>query len=352
MSAESQVFYRKYRPQEWEGVIGQEHIVSVLAQSIENETFSHAYLFTGSRGTGKTSVARIFARALGTQPEDVIEIDAASNRSVEDIDALRSGVRVLPFSSRFKIYIVDEVHMLSNHAFNALLKTLEEPPAHVIFILATTELDNVPETILSRCQVFSFRKPTEKVLSSLVERIAKKEKLKIDTESATLIAFLGDGSFRDTFGILQKVASATKDRTITRELVETVTGAPSLVVLRDLYTALVEKNLDGAYKTLAHAEAHHTDMMLLAQLLLDTMRLSLMYRYAPNMREKIETAHSQEYGDIIKRGAVENTDAISSRGIISVITAIERIAYAAVPTLPLELAFIEMTGAERAASKE
>lgn len=349
--AESKVFYRKYRPETWDAVIGQEHIVSVLSQSIENETYSHAYLFTGSRGTGKTSVARIFAKALGTQPEDIIEIDAASNRSVEDIDILRSGVRVLPFSSRFKIYIIDEVHMLSNHAFNALLKTLEEPPGHVIFILATTELDKVPETILSRCQVFSFRKPSEKILAALVQSIAKKEKLKVDTESVNLIAFLGDGSFRDTFGILQKVASATPNRAITRELVETVTGAPSLVLLQELYNALIEKDIDRAYKALLNAEAHHTDMMLLAELLLNTMRLSLMYRYAAGMREKIESDHSMEYVEIVKRGAIENVEAISSRGIVAMITAIERIAYASAPTLPLELAFIEMIGVEEITSK-
>ncbi len=344
--ASSQVLYRKYRPQSWDEVIGQEHIVSVLSNSIENDSFSHAYLFTGSRGTGKTSVARIFAKALGTAPEDIIEIDAASNRGVEDIDTLRAGVRVLPFSSPYKVYIVDEVHMLSNHAFNALLKTLEEPPAHVIFILATTELDKVPETILSRCQVFSFRKPSEKILAELVRTIAKKEKLDIDSESATLIAFLGDGSFRDAFGILQKVGSAATGRKITREIVENATGAPSLVLLRDLYSAIIDKDIDTAYKSLQTAEEHHTDMMLLAELLLGTMRLSLMYRYAPAMRDQIENDHSVEYIEIIKRGAVENTEAISSKGIVSMITAIERIAYAAMPTLPLELAFIEMTGAE------
>jgi DNA polymerase III subunit gamma/tau len=342
MVKESQVYYRKYRPETWGKVVGQEHIVSVLSNSIENKTFSHAYLFTGGRGTGKTTLARIFARELGTNPEDIIEIDAASNRSVEDIDVLRTGVRVLPFSSPFKVYIIDEVHMLSNHAFNALLKTLEEPPAHVIFILATTELDKVPETILSRCQTFSFRKPSEKILSELINNIAKEEKLSLDTESATLIAFLGDGSFRDALGILQKVASASTGRKINRELVEKVTGAPSLLVLRDLYTALIEKNIDKAYKILNSAETHHTDMMLLAELLLDTMRLSLMYRYSPAMREQIEGEHSEEYLEIIKRGAVENTEVISSRGIVAMITAIERISYASMPTLPIELAFVEM----------
>ena len=236
--------------------------------------------------------------------------------------------------------------MLSKDAFNALLKTLEEPPAHVIFILATTELDKVPETILSRCQVFSFRKPTEKILSTMMLDIAHREKVKIDAESASLIAFLGDGSFRDSFSMLQKVFSAAKGRTVTRELVETITGAPSLTVIYDLYSALITRDIDLAYKTLARAEAHHTDMMLLAQLMLDTMRLSLMYRYAPTLREQIEADHSEQYVEIIKRGAVEATETISSRGIIALITAVERIAYASVPTLPLELAMLDMLGAE------
>jgi DNA polymerase III subunit gamma/tau len=339
---QDQVLYRKYRPINWEEVEGQEHIVSVLEQSIKEENFSHAYLFTGSRGTGKTSVARIFARALGTNPEDILEIDAASNRGIDDIRALRESVRVLPFSSQFKVYIIDEVHMLSKDAFNALLKTLEEPPRHVIFILATTELDKVPETILSRCQVFSFRKPTEKTLIDKVLRIAQKESITMDEESATLVAFLGDGSFRDTLSILQKVFSAAKNRIVTRELVESVTGAPSLKVIHELYSAVIEKDIDAAYVTLERAEAHHTDMMLLAELLLNTMRLSLMYRYSPQMRAKIESEYSTQYIEIIKRGAVEDGSAISSRGIVSLITAIERISYASVSTLPLELAFIEM----------
>jgi DNA polymerase-3 subunit gamma/tau len=341
-----QVLYRKYRPQLWDEVVGQEHIVSVLSQSIANQSFAHAYLFTGSRGTGKTSVARIFAKALGVNPEDVIEIDAASNRGIDDIRALREAVRVLPFSSAFKVYIIDEVHMLSKDAFNALLKTLEEPPAHVIFILATTELDKVPETIMSRCQVFSFRKPTEKILTHVVEDIAKREKVKLDSDAAALIAFLGDGSFRDTYGILQKVLSATVDRSVSRVLVEQVTGAPSLKVIHDLYEALIGKDIARVYEVLGHAETHHTDMMLLAQLLLDTMRTSLMYRYAPKMREQIESEHNEQYVAIIQRGAVEGVETISSKSIIAMITAVERIAYAALPVLPLELAFLEMTGAE------
>ncbi len=342
----SQVLYRKYRPQDWDEVVGQEHIVSVLTQSIANASFAHAYLFTGSRGTGKTTLARIFAKSLGTNPEDIIEIDAASNRGIDDIRALREAVSSFPFSSPYKVYIIDEVHMLTKEAFNALLKTLEEPPSHVIFILATTEIDKVPETIFSRCQVFSFRKPTEKILTLMVEDIAKREKVAIDTEAASLIGFLGDGSFRDTQGLLQKMLSASADRNITRELVEKVTGAPSLKVIYELYEALINKDIASAYAVLNKSNEHHTDMMLLAQLLLDTMRMSLMYRYAPAMREEIETQHNEQYIEIIKKGAVEGAEVIFSGSIISMITAVERIAYAAIPVLPLELAFLEMTGAE------
>jgi DNA polymerase-3 subunit gamma/tau len=342
----NQVLYRKYRPLEWSEVVGQEHIVSVLTNSIANSSFAHAYLFTGSRGTGKTSVARIFAKEIGASPEDIIEIDAASNRGIDDIRILREAVRSFPFSSPFKVYIIDEVHMLTKEAFNALLKTLEEPPAHVVFILATTEIDKIPETIMSRCQVFSFRKPTEKILTKIVTDIAIREKVQIDIEAAALIGFLGDGSFRDTYGLLQKTLSASTDRNITRELVEHVTGAPSLSVIYDLYDSLINKDIEKAYSVLMNSTTHHTDMMLLAQLLLETMRKSLMYRYAPNLRESIETEHNETYIDIIKRGAVEGSEVITSHSVLCLITAVERIAYAAIPVLPLELAFLEMTGVE------
>ena len=145
--------YRKYRPKTFGEVLGQDHIVKVLESSVETNKVSHAYLFVGSRGTGKTSVARIFAKEIGVSENDLYEIDAASNRGIEDIRALRDGARVLPFDSKYKVYIIDEVHMLSKDAWGALLKTLEEPPKHVIFILATTEVHKVPSTIVSRCQI-------------------------------------------------------------------------------------------------------------------------------------------------------------------------------------------------------
>ena len=160
----STVLYRKYRPQNFEEVLGQDHIVSVLKNAVKTGRVSHAYLFSGSRGTGKTSLARILAKEAGCSDVDLIEIDAASSRGIDEIRALREAVRFSPMQGQVKVYIIDEVHMLTKEAFNALLKTLEEPPAHAIFILATTELDKVPETIISRCQNFSFRKISEEVL--------------------------------------------------------------------------------------------------------------------------------------------------------------------------------------------
>src|SRR6185312_16293063 len=167
--------YRKYRPHEFKDVRGQEAVVSVLEAAIKNKKIAHAYLFAGGRGTGKTSMARILARALETSEEDIYEMDAASNRGIDEIRQLRDGVSTLPFESTYKFYIIDEAHALTKDAWGALLKTLEEPPSHVIFVLATTELEKVPETIISRCQVFQFKKPPHEALKSLALDVAKKE---------------------------------------------------------------------------------------------------------------------------------------------------------------------------------
>src|SRR6056297_1764313 len=167
--------YRKYRPESFADVRDQDHIVSALEGAIKKGEIPHALLFSGTRGTGKTTLARIFAHEIGTSDIDLYEIDAASNRGIDDIRELKEAVHTLPYESEQKVYIIDEVHMLTKEAFNALLKTLEEPPAHVVFILATTEVEKLLDTILSRCQVFQFRAPSRAVLAEMVTEIARKE---------------------------------------------------------------------------------------------------------------------------------------------------------------------------------
>src|SRR3989338_10716183 len=174
-TARQEVLYRQYRPQTFKEVKGQGQVTDVLAKAIKNKKISHAYLFSGSRGTGKTSVARILAHELGVSDKDLYEIDAASNRGIDDMRALREGVYSVPFDSPYKLYIIDEAHMLTKDAWNAFLKTLEEPPAHAIFVLATTERDKVPETIQSRCEIYSFKQPTREMLAEVVAEVAKKE---------------------------------------------------------------------------------------------------------------------------------------------------------------------------------
>src|SRR3989338_6286161 len=235
--------YRAYRPQTWEEAErGQPQIVALLKAALKHpEKMAHAYLFAGSRGTGKTSVARILAREMGVSDKDLYEIDAASNRGIDDIRALRESVYAMPFDSPYKFYIIDEAHMLTKDAWNALLKTLEEPPKHAMFVLATTERDKVPETIQSRSQIHSFRQPSREILSQIVIDVAKDEGFAIERAGAELVALLAEGSFRDALSILQKVLSSSDSKKVTSADVEKVTGAQRGELVRQLLSGLVEK---------------------------------------------------------------------------------------------------------------
>ena len=236
--------YRKYRPLKITDVVGQDHITSVLATAIKNNTPAHAYIFCGPRGTGKTSVARIFAHeinqfayTLEDYYVDIIEIDAASNTSVENIRDLTEKIAIAPTDGRYKVYIIDEVHMLSKSAFNALLKTFEEPPAHAIFILATTDPEKIPVTILSRAQVFTFHLAAPAVMIAHLKSIAEKEGIKITDDALALVVKRGGGSFRDTLSLLDQVATLSSD-TITKDLIESALGLPSSEIIAKIYAAL------------------------------------------------------------------------------------------------------------------
>ena len=338
------VLYRKYRPKDFSEVLGQEHITKALLGALKQRQIAHAYLFAGPRGTGKTSVARILARGIGTDEGDIHEIDAASNRGVDDARDLREAVNTMPFNSPQKVYIIDEVHMLTKEAFNTLLKTLEEPPKHVIFILATTELEKVPETIISRCQTFQFRKPTQKILSKLALEIAEKEETKISIPAAELIALFSDGSFRDMHGILQKTIAVTGGKEIKVEDVEEVTGAPSHKLVNDVVKSIAECNLNSGLRTISIAQDGNVEIKMLLKLLLEKIRAVLILRFAKDMRDQIKEGFTEEDFAYLEKLSGNDGANINSEVLKVLLDASEKTRFATISSLPLELALIEIIG--------
>lgn len=281
--------YRRYRPTHFDEVIGQEHIASVLRKAITTNKVNHAYIFSGPRGTGKTTFARLFSKAincqkpggdgnpcnkceicseiLGGSAVDVIEIDAASNRGIDEIRELRERVAFSPVRAKFKIYIIDEVHMLTREAFNALLKTLEEPPAHAIFILATTELNKVPETILSRCQRFHFHRANPEQLRSLLERVAKAEKLKLADDAYDVLISRSEGSFRDSLSILGALTDLGE--TISAETLNQRLGLPPAKVVEQIQVALDNGDVKSLQQLLKESLDQGLDLVVTAKSLAD-----------------------------------------------------------------------------------
>ena len=272
--------YRKFRPINFNEMVGQEHITKTLKNQIISGRIGHAYLFNGGRGTGKTSAAKIMARAVNCQnPKDgepcneceickamlsgsltdVVEMDAASNNSVEDIRQIRDEVNFLPTLAKYRVYIIDEVHMLSTGAFNALLKTLEEPPAHVKFILATTEPQKLPTTILSRCQRFDFKRISVEDIIKRLEIICKQSNINITTEALRMIAVLSEGALRDAISILERCTQDETDK-IDEDQIRELVGIPKLTFIRNLTTAVFEKNAEKAIEELQNIISQGKDL--------------------------------------------------------------------------------------------
>jgi DNA polymerase-3 subunit gamma/tau len=338
-----QTLYRQYRPSRWGEVRGQEQVTGVLEKAIQNGKTAHAYLFSGMRGTGKTSVARILAKSLGVSDKDLYEMDAASNRGIDDIRELREGVFAMPFESPYKLYIIDEAHMLTKDAWNALLKTLEEPPAHAIFVLATTERDKVPDTIQSRCEVYSFRQPTRAMLAGIVSDVAKSEGYALEKAAAELVALLAEGSFRDALSILQKVLAVSTNKRVEVADVEAVSGAPRGELVRQLLAGIAQKDGAAALAAVQGAVDANVDARTLAKLLIHRLRVILLMRYAPEIAEHVGSELTE--ADLALARELSKEPAVHSETLRAVLEAYQRMAYAAIPHLPLELAIIDICGA-------
>ena len=362
----SQALYRKWRPARFDDVVGQEHITETLQNSVAADRVGHAYLFCGPRGTGKTTSARLVAKAvncldadLGERPcnkcanciainearyLDLIEIDAASNTGVDDMRDLRDKINFAPNNGRFKVYIIDEVHMLSTAAFNALLKTLEEPPAHAMFILATTEEHKVPATIKSRCQQFNFRLLTVAEIEQRLTWLAEKEELTIEPEAMSLIARQGGGSVRDSESLLDQLVITPGD-TITLERAQKVLGTASETAVINLVDAWLERNGSAGLALIHEALSAGTDSRQFCRQMVGYLRDLLLLQAAGS--------------DMVVDGTVERKEAMLNQANRAprqaLIDAVKGFNEAALtpasswqPQLPLELAFIELLPAEAA----
>lgn len=285
----SQALYRKYRSRSLDEVLGQDHVTSILRRALEQGKIAHAYLLTGPRGVGKTSVARILAHEINRLPYDddssnldIIEIDAASNNGVDDIRALREKAQVAPVSAPKKVYIIDEVHMLSKSAFNALLKTLEEPPEHVVFILATTDADRLPATILSRVQQFFFRPIPTEIMTRQLMNIAKKEGFAIEEDAARLIAERSRGGFRDGISMLDQLSIlATPDQPLTANMVTEYLGLSDATMLGNLLDSYPSDDNEKVLNIFQELENSGANSVVVSHQLLSIARNRL--RKNPNL---------------------------------------------------------------------
>lgn len=323
-----QVLYRKYRPRVFSDVYGQDHVTSTLENEIKNGRVSHAYLFTGSRGTGKTTCAKILAKAVNCENNingepcnecevcrgldngsiyDVVEIDAASNNGVDNIRELRDETNYAPSRGKYRVYIIDEVHMLSTGAFNALLKTLEEPPAHVIFILATTEVHKLPATILSRCQRFDFKRIQPETMAVRLKEVASLEGLELKDDAAVLIARIADGALRDGLSILDQCAGRSK--TIDSALVSEVAGLAGKEAMYQLSSCIANKDSNSAMSIISELYQNSFDMERLCVEMINHFRNFLVAKTVRKSRELI-ICTDDEYNSIMEASKAFSVESI------------------------------------------
>jgi DNA polymerase III subunit gamma/tau len=353
----SKAYYRKWRPQTWDQIVGQDHIVTTLRNAVNADRVAHAYLFAGPRGTGKTSSARLLAKAVNCTAEerdqrpcnqcahcdavnqgrflDLIEIDAASNTSVDDVRDLRDKINFSPNQGDFKVYIIDEVHMLSTAAFNALLKTLEEPPSHAIFILATTEIHKIPATVLSRCQRHEFRSiPVADIVAHLKE-VSLIEDLVIDTDALTLVARQATGSLRDAVSLLDQLGSSSQ--TITLEMTQLLLGTATSEAVVKLVDALLLEDSAAGLNTIHQALDAGSNPRQFARQIVDYLRNLLLVSMG-NADQVDTTSH-------MRTQMAQHAQALEVSELLKIVRAFNHAAADArnawQPALPLEMAFVD-----------
>ncbi len=371
----AQALYRKYRPQKLDDVLGQETNVEILKNAAKAGRLGQAYIFYGARGTGKTTTARLIAKLLNCEkrridPEfaklgepcnecreclaidaqnsfDVVEIDAASNRGIDEIRNLKENIRTAPASAEHKVYIIDEAHMLTGAAFNALLKTLEEPPKHAVIILATTEFEKLPPTITSRAQRFVFKKLTKATIIGKLTSIAKKEKIKIDEAAIELIAAAAEGSFRDAESLLDQIASlgsaigGTAAKNITLADAERVSGRIGLKKVHELAEFIVKKDIKGALGSLSELNEDGHNLVQFAKDLIHYLRKMLSLKVNPSLKALMERDLTKdEVAAIIALGAIADT-AVLVKMIKALIRAYAEMRYSPFAIVPLEVALVE-----------
>ena len=335
------VLYRKYRPQSWDEVIGQEHVVRTLTNALKLNRVSHAYLFSGPRGTGKTTIARLLAKSVGCADLDLIEIDAASNRGIDEIRELRDGIKLAPTAGKYKVFIIDEVHQLTKEAFNALLKTLEEPPAHAIFILATTEAHKVPGTILSRVQQFAFRRLTIAEIIRKLQKIVEAEKIKIDENAVRLIAAYAGGSYRDAESMLEQLR-VWNDKIIMKEDIEELLGAVDFEKVKAMTDYLNNAGAKEAIDYVGSLTEGGTDLEMFAKALINHLRKIMLVKVDSSLASLMAQELTPEQMEIVKKQA----DAFSLNDVVQAIriftVAQNDIKRSPIPSLPIELAVVEI----------
>lgn len=369
----SLVLYRRYRPQTFSEIVGQEHVVKTLSNAIAADRLTHAYLFSGPRGSGKTSLARLLAKAVNCQNRkkgqfepcnqcsscqeinegrslDLIEIDAASHRGIDEIRELRNGIKFVPTKSKYKVFILDEAHQLSKDANNALLKTLEEPPSHAIFILATTEIHKMISTIVSRCQRFDFRKLTLPEIIKKLEFICQKEKVKIEKSALELIALNSGGSIRDAESLLDQALTfaSTFNRELQVEDIKDLLGLVEIQLLSKFTDFLCQKKASQAINFLNELTEKGLDLQEFNKSLINYLRQALILRLigetATEVNNQIISGLTKEELTRLQTQAVVFKESELQKIINLFLEAQNKMKYSPIPQLPLELAIIESCG--------